>query len=98
MGSPFDGCDLRLEGAWVPKLSNREGWQNLSASSTNGRLLALIAWAINSKNDPGFKIVIIDSKARKVHRGKRIPGCCKSIEWTGTGFSYETFNFIRFKT
>lgn len=97
MGSPYSCCKLQLEGRWVPKLTT-DGWQNLWAKSQNGRLLALVAWAINKKNEPGFRIVVIDSKTKKVHKGKRVSGCCKSIAWTGTGFSYETYNFFSFKT
>ena len=93
----MDVCELRLEGRWVPKLPS-DGWQNLWAQSSNGRLLALVAWAISKKNEPGFRIVVIDSRAKLVHKGKRMAGCCTSIAWAGTGFDYETYNYFAFKT
>lgn len=92
MGSPYNVCDLELMGKWIPDLPAYE-WQDLFANSQNNRYLALVAWAIK-KNNPGFKLIIIDLKNKNIKETERITGCCKSIYWTVSGFSYDISGYI----
>jgi hypothetical protein len=52
MGSTFQVCNLRIRGEWIPRL--QEDWQDRVAHSPDGWFRALVAWAINEKNEPGF--------------------------------------------
>lgn len=80
MGSPFRLCRLRLDGPWIPPVLNDDGWQNLSAASPNGRFVGLVRWDIVS-NNPGFRILTVDCRDRKVQTSERIDGCCESLAW-----------------
>ena len=92
MGSSFQICELDLKGRWTPNLPNYD-WQNIYAQSDNKRYLALVAWDTEN-NEPGFKIIIIDSKNKSMSETKRINGCCESIEWSATGFTYRTYSYL----
>lgn len=91
MGSPFQVCDIKLNGSWVPQLPERN-WQDISAASPNGRFLALVARDIGDENVPAFRIVLIDKKERRLSQSERIAGCCQSITWIANSLVYETFN------
>jgi len=86
MGSPFGVCAVVLTGKWVPDVP-RDGWQNLSATSPDGRFSALLRWD-TPHNDPGFKIAIIDSIGQTVDWSERHPGCCESIAWHDGAFTW----------
>lgn len=85
MGSPFRLCRLRLEGSWIPPVPKDQGWQNLSATSPDGRFVALIRWDIVA-NDPGFRVLDVDCSDRKVRTSERIHGCCESLAWRNEVF------------
>jgi hypothetical protein len=91
MGSPFNHAYLKLEGKWVPDLP-KDGWQDIYAHSDNGNILALVRWDTEN-NEPGFRLVMIDTKRKAVEETDRIPGCCESLEWRGAGFSYRAFGY-----
>ena len=80
MGSRFRICRLRLEGSWIPPVPNDDGWQNLSATSPDGRFVALVRWDTGG-NEPGFQILTVDCRDRTVQTSDRIPGCCQSVVW-----------------
>jgi hypothetical protein len=85
MGSPFRLCRLRLDGPWIPPVPNDEGWQNLTASSPNGRFVGLVRWDIVA-NDPGFRILTVDCRDRTVQTSERGDGCCESLAWRDESF------------
>jgi hypothetical protein len=97
MGSPYQVCDLKLKGSWVPKLPKYD-CQNIFSQSSDRRYLALVAWDINKNNSPGFKIVIIDSKEKTISETDRIRGCCDTIQWDGVGFTYKIFSHLSGKS
>jgi hypothetical protein len=80
MGSRFQACRLRLEGSWIPPVPNDEDWQNLSATSPDGRFVALVRWDVGG-NEPGFRILTVDCRDRAVQTTERILGCCESVAW-----------------
>jgi len=80
MGSPFRLCRLRLDGSWIPPVPNDLGWQNLSATSPNGRFVALVRWD-HVANNPGFRILTVDCRDHTVQTTERTPGCCESLAW-----------------
>ena len=92
MGSPYSCVDLTLNGSWVPKLPDCD-WQDVSAESDDGRLLALVAWD-HDNNQPGFRILVIDKKDKTIRRSERLAGCCKSVAITASIVTFETFNVI----
>ena len=92
MGSPFKCAELKLHGAWVPDLP-RDGWQDMHCHSDNGNILCLVKWDIDTNNDPGFRLVMIDAKNRTVEETERISGCCESLEWLTAGFGYRAFGY-----
>ena len=94
MGSPFNCCELSLSGNWVPELP-KEGWQDKFAHDPSGRYLALILWDNSENSNPGFCVVVIDSKEKKVEKKQRIEGCCKLIEWNKLCFSVNAFHSIK---
>jgi len=97
MGSPFKACNLRLVGEWAPELPY-ETWQDVWATSKDKRILGLIAWDIDEKNNPGFRIVVVNERKRTITTSDRIPGCCLSISWEGSGFKYETSGWLPYRT
>ncbi len=92
MGSRYNVCDLELQGNWIPSLPTYD-WQDKYAKSDNGRYLALVAWDVVD-NHPGFRIIIIDIRKRSIRKTKRIIGCCESIKWGTSGFSYKIFTYL----
>ena len=80
MGSRFQLCRLRLEGSWIPSVPNDEGWQNISATSPDGRFVALVRWDTGG-NGPGFRILAVDCRDHTVQTTERIFGCCESLAW-----------------
>ena len=84
MGSPYNTATLRLEGKWTPTLP-LEDWQDIQAISPDGTVLGLVRWDVPN-NNPGFRIVTIDAKNRRVAVCERMQGCCTGIEWAENGF------------
>jgi hypothetical protein len=80
MGSPFQVCHLHLEGSWIPDVVSGDGWQNVSASSPDGRFIGLVQWDVTG-NEPGFRIVTVDCVAREVIYSGRKRGCCQALTW-----------------
>ena len=76
-GSPFQSCNVRLEGSWVPELGARS-WQPLSAYSSDQNCLALAVWEFGDSR-PGFRVIVIDENNHSVRESGRIPGCCTSL-------------------
>ena len=94
MGSPYQSCKLTLEGPWVPELPDR-AWQDIWAYDPKGRFLAFIAWDIDQDNEPGFRVLVIDTKSKTTTESLRFAGCCNSIQWSSTGFRLDIFGFVR---
>ena len=50
MGSPYNLCEIKFEGEWIPPLPKEDG-QNLKAHSPDHRYLALVQWnTTNNRN------------------------------------------------
>jgi hypothetical protein len=84
MGSPYNLCDIKFEGEWIPPLPKEDG-QNLKAHSPDNRYLALVQWN-TTNNQPGFHIVRLDTHRKKYHKTKRIMGLCKKLYWDNDQF------------
>ena len=81
MGSPYNVCRIRLSGPWVPNLPNTD-WQDLSAQRDDGEAVALVRWD-TPNNEPGFRIVVINSQMKTVRTSQRFQGCCQRLSWLG---------------
>ena len=79
MGSPYRTCKIRFYGDWIPDLP-ADDWQDIKASSPDGRHLALVRWNA-AGNTPGFHIVRIDTLRKKHHTTRRMTGFCGKIRW-----------------
>lgn len=54
--------------------------------------MALVKWNINTRNQPGFNIYIVDTSIENViFSTDRIRGICKSVEITGMELKYGIF-------
>jgi hypothetical protein len=95
MGSPYDCCNIKLEGSWIPQLPEGD-WQNISASSPDGRFLGLVRWS-SPGNQPGFYVFTIDLQDRAVRKSSRIKGCCESPWWEGARFKWRAFRLADVK-
>lgn len=94
MGSPYCVCQVKLSGAWVPELPSRdEDFQNIEAWSDDGNYLALVQWRISEQNEPGFRILTIAIKERRLKKSRRIRGCCHSLSWKDGAFKYDVVAF-----
>ncbi len=90
MGSPYQICSLRVGGGWLAKLGDRP-WQNKVAHSADGRIVALVYWDI-VRNEPGFRVLAINTQSGQITESGRVAGCCDSISWDGGRFSFRTFD------
>ena len=88
MGSPFNSCRLSLNGDWIPEIG-LDDYQDKYAESPGKEYLALVKWDVK-QNNPGFRLVIVDSRGRTVTTSSRVSGCCQSLEWVTGGFRWAT--------
>lgn len=86
MGSPWDSCDLWIDGDWSPDLPVQD-WQGLSAESPDGRYLALVRWDTTG-NEPGFRIYTLDDVLHTVAVSPREHGCCVKVWWHEGAFRW----------
>lgn len=92
MGSRYCACRVRLSGRWVPELPDGgEGFQNIKAWSPDGNYLGLVQWRVSRQNEPGFRILTIAVKQRRMIKSGRIRGCCESLNWENGTFTYRAF-------
>ena len=91
MGSPYNICDLELQGDWVPELPE-EDWQDLTATSPDGGYVALVAWDVKPDNTPAFKMYKIDLWGKSFVKSKPIEDCCQKVFWDE---SFEDFSCER---
>jgi hypothetical protein len=89
MGSPYQLCELVLEGDWLPELGDR-AWQNKYLLSTDGQILVLSAWDV-VLNRPGFKLIILNGHEHTVQETARIAGCCTSLHWSENRVAWKAF-------
>lgn len=91
MGSPFDNCDLKAAGDWIPpELQEPRDWVKIKALSADNRRLALACWETPG-NVPGFRILVIDTAARRVQISERLPGCCNGLKFDAEGLQWQAF-------
>ncbi len=89
MGSPYNGCSLKIDADWDPKLENSE-YQNVVCYGPASRFVGLVQWSISEDNNPGFQIVILDDRERRITRSARIEGCCDGITWRDRGVHWSS--------
>jgi len=81
MGSPYNTAKIKVHDGYFPKafLHGIYAFQDKAVVSKDGNVLFLVMWSY-IQGDPGFKILKILNKERKVYSSKLMSGCCKSIE------------------
>jgi hypothetical protein len=81
MGSPYQVCQIHWSGEWTPNLPTTD-WQDRLAWREDDGAVALVHWETPG-NQPGFRIVVIDVRARTVEISERFLGCCEALSWVG---------------
>lgn len=81
MGSPFNICELRIAGDWIPDLPETD-WQDLCVRREDDSAIALVRWETPG-NQPGFRIYVIDVSSERTFTSERFLGCCEDLSWDG---------------
>ena len=93
-GSPYNTADLIHTNYKNIKLETNNDWQDKFSWSPNNEFLALVKWKI-IKADPGFSIILLNTKTGEMTESPRIRGCCESIDLDDDLFvTYEIFTLI----
>jgi len=90
MGSPFNICDLEIDSEWRSLLPEHD-WQDKIAYSPDQRFIGLVRWDTRG-NEPGFRIIILDTETKQRAESPRIDGCCDHVSWGRSGVAYRTFD------
>jgi hypothetical protein len=93
-GSPYNRADLIHTYHKNIKLDYNNDWQDKISWSPNNEFLVLVRWKI-IEADPGFSIILLNTKTGEMTESKRIRGCCESINLNDDLFvNYEIFTLI----
>jgi len=93
-GSPYNRADLIHTNYKNIKLGTNNDWQDKFSWSPNNEFLALVKWEIIDA-DPGFSIMLLNTKTGEMTETSRILGCCESIDLDDDLLvTYEVFTLI----
>lgn len=82
MGSPYHICTIRFSESLRPRLPTTD-YQDLFAVSPDEKHYALVRWD-TPDNEPGFRVIIVNSETADLWQSQRIKGCCKGLELAGS--------------
>lgn len=88
LGSPFKGCQIRFQGEWLPPIVQDRVWQDRVAQDPTERYTALVYWDI-FRNEPGFRVLILDAERRTLRSSARIVGLCQGLWWYAGEFKWQ---------
>ena len=89
MGSPYSCCRLAFDSDVAFDLPDRN-WQDVWCRSDDGRYIAFVAWDTPG-NQPGFRLIVVDTDTNTVTEHQRNSGCCKAIRWVDSQFEWTAF-------
>lgn len=78
-GSPYNLAELNIIGKPNFKIKRNNDWQNIQTWTKDFKHFALIKWDLKN-NEPGFRVILFDSKKGQLKKTDRIPGCCNKIK------------------
>ena len=84
MGSPFNICELK-----TPFTLPKRDWQDIYSANDKKTIYAFVYWDTKD-NEPGFRVLIYNSKENKFNETERYEGCCKSLSWSNGVFNWES--------
>ena len=92
MGSPYHTAQIRVTGGYWPDLlkSKIGSFQDKAIISSDGYTLFLVLWD-SDRGDPGFRVLKVSDKEKKVYTSAKINGCCKNLELTSDGLKLTIF-------
>lgn len=74
MGSPFNICDLQLQGDYTPDLRTFE-FQDIAITSDDSHTIYLVTWVVGS-NEPRFKVIKLDEVQKSLALSAEVKGVC----------------------
>src|SRR5690606_19850820 len=75
-------------------MKRNNDWQNIQAWTKDFKHFALVKWDLKN-SDPGFKVILFDSKKGQLKKTDRISGCCNKIKLdTELNINCEIFTLI----
>jgi len=78
-GSPYNLAELNIIGKSDFIIKRNNDWQNIQSWTKDYKYLALVKWDLKN-SDPGFKVILFDSKKGQLKKTDRISGCCNKIK------------------
>jgi hypothetical protein len=81
MGSPHNVCDINIKPNNYIELPNYD-WQDIGTISKDKKFVCFVAWDIKD-NNPGFRLIIINTKSKIIKESERKNGICESIHING---------------
>lgn len=78
-GSPYNLAELKIIGNSDFKINSNNDWQNIQAWSKDNRHFALVKWETKN-SEPGFRVILFNSKQGKLIETERIAGCCNKLK------------------
>ena len=78
-GSPYNLAELNIIGKADFKIKRNNDWQNIQAWTEDYKYFALIKWDLRN-NEPGFNVILFDSKKGQLKKTDRISGCCNKLK------------------
>lgn len=78
-GSPYSLAELNVVGKPDFKIKRKNDWQNIQYWTKDYKYFALVKWDLK-KNEPGFRVILFDSKNGQIKQSDRISGCCNKIK------------------
>jgi len=61
------------------KIKRNNDWQNIQSWTNDYKYFALVQWDLKN-NEPGFRVILFDSKKGQLKKTGRISGCCNKIK------------------
>ena len=78
-GSPYNLAELNVIGKSDFKIKQNNDWQNIQTWTKDYKYFALIKWDLIN-NEPGFRVILFDSKKGQLKKTDRISGCCNKLK------------------
>ena len=78
-GSPYNLAELNVIGKSDFKIKRNNDWQNIQTWTKDYKYFALVQWDLKN-NEPGFRVILFDSKKGQLKKTDRISGCCNKIK------------------
>jgi hypothetical protein len=79
-GSAYNLAELNIVGKSDFKIKRNNDWQNIQSWTKDYKYFAVVKWDIKN-SEPGFRVILFDSKNGQLEKTDRISGCCNKIKF-----------------